>query len=465
MIGGAAMKLFGRARVLGMLLVLGVPAGIATAQLSPAERQARAERTERHYQATLKAMKLGPLRQGADGWNRQAPNAANYDEERVEPVLALPHLLTLQSGKAVVTARDWQRRRAEIARLLEEQVYGRVPSSAPKLRWEEVSAERRQKGGKAVLTRRYLGRPMGGSSRAAPLAADLAVTLPVGAAGPVPMVIDLGFPEGFRFPGAPRQSESGGNWTDQVIESGWGYAILVPTSVQPDDGAGLGEGVIGHAAGGGPRKPDEWGALRAWAWGASRALDLLGADPAVDRRRVAVSGLSRYGKAALVAMAFDPRFSVGLIGSSGAGGAKLLRRNFGERLENLTSSGEYHWFAPNFLRYGGPRQVSDLPVDAHSLIAMAAPRPLFIGAGNFDADGWVDPRGSFEAAREASAVYRLLGHEGLVGAAYPAIGELRAGGRIAFRQHEGGHTNGPNWQSFIAFAQKQWAGMRARPAR
>jgi hypothetical protein len=232
--------------------------------------------------------------------------------------------------------------------------------------------------------------------------------------------------------------------------------VLVPSTVQPDDGAGLKEGVIGAASRGRPRAPDEWGALRAWAWGASRALDLLEKEPLIDRRRVAVEGLSRYGKAALVAMAFDRRFSIGFIGSSGAGGAKLLRRNFGERLENLASSGEYHWFAPNFLKYGGPLTVADLPVDAHSLIAMAAPRPLFIGAGNFEADGWVDPRGSFEAARAASAVYRLLGHEGLVGDSYPGIGETRAAGRIAFRQHEGGHNNGPNWPAFIDFAAAQW---------
>jgi hypothetical protein len=241
-----------------------------------------------------------------------------------------------------------------------------------------------------------------------------------------------------------------------VLRRGWGFATLVPWTVQPDDGAGLREGVIGFTSGRRPRAGDAWGALRAWAWGASRAYDLLALDPHVDRRRIAIEGLSRYGKAALVTMAYDERFSLGFIGSSGAGGAKLLRRDYGERIGNLAASGEYHWFAPNFLSYAGPRTEADLPVDAHSLIALAAPRPLFIGAGNPDEDNWVDARGSWEAARAASSVYRLLGVPGLVGDAYPAINETRAEGRIAFRQHEGGHTNLQNWPAFLEFAARQW---------
>jgi hypothetical protein len=289
------------------------------------------------------------------------------------------------------------------------------------------------------------------------VAIELDVTLPEAVRGRVPVVMELGFPEGFHFPGFPIPPKTGPDWMEQVIGRGWGYAILVPNTIQPDDGAGLTEGVIGLASRGRPRAPDEWGALRAWAWGASRALDRLLADRRVDGRRVAIEGLSRYGKAALVTMAYDPRFSIGLIGSSGAGGAKLLRRDFGERVENLAASGEYHWFAPNFLRYAGPLRTADLPVDAHELIALAAPRPLFIGAGTLAAgDGWVDPRGSFEAARAASPAWRLLGLPGLVGDGLPAIGETRDSGRLAFRQHEGGHTNGPNWPAFLAFAARMW---------
>jgi len=245
----------------------------------------------------------------------------------------------------------------------------------------------------------------------------------------------------FQLP--PRNEDGDPPNTWELVADGWGFALLDPTTVQADNGAGLTRGIIGLTNHGQPRKPEDWGALRAWAWGASKALDLFLTEPRIDAKRVAVEGLSRYGKAALVTMAFDQRFSLGFIGSSGAGGAKPLRRDFGERLENLTASGEYHWFAPAFLRYGGPKTVNDLPFDAHSVIALAAPRPLFIGAGNLEQDGWVDPKGSAIAAQEALPVYRVLG----------APEDC-----VVFRQHEGGHTNGPNWPAFLDFAEKVWSG-------
>jgi hypothetical protein len=332
-------------------------------------------------------------------------------------------------------------------------VYGRVPATAPTIHWQLKSTELRSKGGIPVTTRHYIGK----AAEDPKLAIQLDVTLPSKGRRAVPLILELGFPEGFHFPGFPPPPNTGPDWTEQVIARGWGYAILVPYTVQPDDGAGLSESVIGIASHGNPREADAWGALRAWAWGASRAYDLFAQDPRIDRRRVAVEGLSRYGKTALVTMAYDQRFSIGFIGSSGAGGAKLLRRNFGEQIGNLAASGEYHWFAPNFLKYDGPLTVNDLPVDAHELIALVAPRPLFIGAGTVEhGDGWVDPRGSFEAARAASPAYRLLGVKGLVGETYPAVGEARDAGRIAFRQQPDGHSNALNWPAFLAFAARQW---------
>jgi hypothetical protein len=424
----------------------------AFAQPNP-ERQAA---TEKDYRATLGRVGVHEVRPGADGFNRTAPNAANYDEARVGAVPPLPPLLTNAAGEAVTSRGGWERRRRELIALLDSEMYGRVPANAPAIRWEFTNQEFRRVGGVAVVTRRYLGRAANFGLDSPFFAIELTIDMPEAVRGRIPMILEFGFPENFRFPGPPRPQPPGPTGREQVLQRGWGFAVLVPSTVQADDGAGLREGVIGFAAHGRPRGNEDWGALRAWAWGASRAYDLFLLDPHIDRRRIAIEGLSRYGKAALVTMAYDERFTLGFIGSSGAGGAKLLRRDFGERMGNLAASGEYHWFAPNFLRYAGPRQVADLPIDAHTLIAMAAPRALFIGAGNFNEDGWVDPRGSWEAARAASPVWRLYGLEGLSGDSYPAINETRDAGRIAFRQHEGGHSNGPNWPAFLAFAERVW---------
>jgi hypothetical protein len=261
----------------------------------------------------------------------------------------------------------------------------------------------------------------------------------------------------------------GPTWQQQVAAKGWGYAIIVPTSIQADNGAGLTQGVIGLVNKGQPRKPDDWGALRAWAWGASRALDYFETDPAVDAKQVGIEGLSRYGKAALVAMAYDPRFAIGFIGSSGEGGAKLHRHVFGEQVENLTGSGEYHWMAGNFLKYGGPLTPGDLPVDSHELIALCAPRPTFISYGAASGPGsegtWVDQRGSFMAAVAAGPVYRLLGKRPLSSTEFPAVEQGLMDGDLTWRQHAGGHTTGPNWPTFLAWADRYIKGPGTKGAK
>jgi lysophospholipase L1-like esterase len=242
-----------------------------------------------------------------------------------------------------------------------------------------------------------------------------------------------------------------------VLQHGWGYAVLVPTSFQADNGAGLTKGIIGLCNRGQPRKPDDWGTLRAWAWGASRALDYLETDKSVDAKRVAIEGLSRYGKAALVTLTYEPRIAIGFIGSSGAGGAKLLRRNFGEQVENLASSSEYHWFCGNFLKYAGPLTSGDLPVDAHELIALCAPRPMLISVGSPKVEGnWIDGRGMFMAEVAAGPVYRLLGKKDLGTTEMPPMETALTDGDLAFRQHSGGHTTGPNWPTFLNFASRDF---------
>jgi hypothetical protein len=270
----------------------------------------------------------------------------------------------------------------------------------------------------------------------------------------------------FNFPPRPRGTNATGtnavarfsaagaspSWQQQVLAKGWGCAIFTPVSVQPDNGAGLSEGIIGLCNHGQPRKPDDWGALRAWAWGASRAMDYFESDGRVDARRVGIEGHSRYGKAALVAMAYDPRFAIVYVSSSGEGGAKLHRRNWGEIVENVAGEGEYHWMAGNFLKYAGPLNWNDLPVDSHELIALCAPRPVFIGAGSTNGDAWADAKGMFMAEAAAGPVSRLLGKKDLGTTEFPAIETTLTNSDLAFRQHTGGHTDAPNWPTFIAFA-------------
>jgi hypothetical protein len=303
-------------------------------------------------------------------------------------------------------------------------------------------------GGKAVVTRKLVGHVDNSGYPAINVDIELYLTTKVDAKG-VPVIIEFFPPEwAARIPPQPSPS-----WQEQVIARGWAYAILSPTSIQADNGAGLTRGIIGLVNKGQARKPEDWGALRAWAWGASRALDYLATDPAVDAKRAVIEGVSRYGKASLVTMAYEPRFAMGFIGSSGMGGAALHRRRIGELLENVAGSGEYHWMAGNYIKYAGPLTAKDLPVDSHELIALAAPRPLFIGAGNPDkGDAWVDPRGMFMAAVAASPVYRLLGKRALDTTEFPPIETPLTAGELAYRQHAGGHTSYPNWPTFLDFA-------------
>jgi hypothetical protein len=184
----------------------------------------------------------------------------------------------------------------------------------------------------------------------------------------------------------------------------------------------------------------------------------------VDAKRVGIEGLSRYGKAAIVAMAYDRRFAIGFIGSSGAGGVKLHRRHFGEKVENVASSGEYHWMAGNYLKYAGPLSAKDLPVDSHQLVALCAPRPVFISVGSQKVEGgWVDARGMFMAGVAAGPVYELLGKKGLGTGEFPAQEDALVGGEVAFRQHAGGHTTGPNWPTFLKYAGRYLGAPAAKP--
>jgi 6-phosphogluconolactonase (cycloisomerase 2 family) len=417
--------------------------------------------TEKDHQNMMDQLSIKTIRRGRDGNNTNSPYYANYDEARANPFPNLPDPLVLKNGEKVTTAEMWwQQRRPEIVEDFDREIYGRVPANTPKVNWEVVSATRTNDGNIPVITKKLVGHVDNSSFTNITVNIDLTLTTPANAAGPVPVIMQFGFnfPPGFsaRFRGTNAPGGFGGNtgptWQQQVLAKGWGCAVIYPYTVQADNGAGLTQGIIGLVNQGRHRKPDDWGALRAWAWGASRALDYFETDPAVDARQVGLEGHSRFGKATLVAMAYDPRFAIAYVSSSGEGGAKLSRRNWGEVVENVAGSGEYHWMAGNFIKYAGPLNWGDLPVDSHELIALCAPQPVFISAGATQGDGWVDAKGSFLAAAAAGPVYVLLGKKDLGTTNFPPIETTLIDGDIAFRQHSGGHTDAPNWPTFLKFA-------------
>jgi hypothetical protein len=468
---------------------------------------------EQDHQNMMDQLGIKALRPGPSG-NENAPNHANYDESKANPYPNLPDPLTLNDGQKVTTAEMWRdKRRPELVELFSKYVYGRVPASTPNVTWTVTAEDHEFLGFTPVVAKDLIGTVDNSSYPAISVKIHMTLVTPARAAGPVPVLMEFtraGFPnpneprgeELARVNAAfeklliqqdpslkdvfgkhpaweplketpffqrPELNEDGGlpnEW--QLVANGWGFVRFDPASVQADDGAGITRGIIGLCNHGQPRKPDDWGALRAWAWGASRALDYLETVHGVDAKHVGIEGVSRYGKAALVTEAFDPRFAMGLIGSSGKGGATLLRRNFGEAVESLTG-GEYYWMAGNFMKYGaseasfGSMTPGDLPVDSNELIALTAPRLTFISYG-IPAKGdakWLDHEGSWMATVDASRVWQLLDAKGLEGvegdyrtAKMPPVNQGLLGGKLAWRQDDGGHTDAPNMKWFLEWADK-----------
>jgi hypothetical protein len=402
--------------------------------------------------------------------NARKVGSANFDEAKANPYPDLPDPLVTNSGKKVTTAKAWwNQRRPEIVEAFDREIYGRVPKTVPKVRWEVVHSTRQSVGDVPILTKTLVGHVDNSGYPQVTVDIRLWLSTPANAKGPVPVIMVFSRPpEGDSPPSAvaPEQqgAPSGASWQAQVLAKGWGFAILDPASIQADNGAGLRKGIIGLVNKGEPRKPDDWGALRAWAWGADRAMDYFETDSSVDAKRVGIQGHSRYGKAALVSMAYDQRIAIAFVSSSGEGGAKLHRHNFGEPVENVAAPNEYHWMAGNFLKYAGPLKWSDLPVDSHELIALCAPRPVFLSAGNSvdpavdigHSDAWADAKGTFMAGVAAGPVYRLLGKKDLGTSIFPPIETGILSGNLAFRQHSAGHTPNPNWPYFLTFAEREF---------
>lgn len=466
---------------------------------------------EQDHQNMMDQLGIKALRPGPSG-DESAPNHANYDESRANPYPDIPDPLIANGGEKITTAEQWwKKRRPELVEMFSKYVYGRVPAKVPEVKWSVTAVDHEMIGFTPVIAKDLIGEVDNASYPAIKVRIHMTLITPANAKGPVPtlmMFSRAGFPNPrepseeeferinaawksvlverdpslaevfkqhpawqpvkstpFQFPQLNEDGDLPNQW--QLAAAGWGFVLFDPQSVQADNGAGITRGIIGLVNKGQPRKPDDWGALRAWAWGASRGLDYLATDPAVDAKHVGIEGVSRYGKAALVTMAFDQRFAVVLVGSSGKGGATLLRRNFGEAVESLTG-GEYYWMAGNFMKYGASDAVSgsktpgDIPVDSNELIALCAPRLTFISYGipeKGDAK-WLDHRGSFMATIDANRVFKLLGAKPLdLGDDYrtavmPPVNEGHLDGMLAWRQHDGGHTDAPNMKWFIRWADK-----------
>jgi hypothetical protein len=491
-------KVIDRRAMSGFVAVLALTAGTALAA-PPAPMTAQQD-----HQNMMDQLHITTLRPGFSG-DENAADHANYDPAKANPFPDYPDALTMEDGTPVTTAAQWwTKRRPQIVEAFEREVVGRIPAHVPKVTWTQTASEREffvlPGGFRGVTATRLNGHV--DNSAAPGIAVDIRamLILPEGAknvpvlimfgsaAFPAPMppgdedlaridtalkaqlvARDPGLAEvfakhpGYRVANAPAFPPSPPETRLQdLIGDGWGVLMVDTASIQADDGALLTRGIIGLANKGRPRKPDDWGALRAWGWGASRALDYLQTRPEVDFRHVGIEGVSRYGKAALITAAFDQRFSMVLIGSSGEGGVKPHRRNWGEAVENMTGVGAYHWMAGNFLKYGGPKNAGDIPVDSPELLALVAPRLAFVSYGVPDKGDarWLDHQGSFMATVNAGRVWTLLGAKDLgVGNDYkaasmpPPLTDL-LGGQLAWRQHTGGHTDAPNMASFIAWADR-----------
>ena len=467
---------------------------------------------EQDRQSMMDQLGIKTLRPGFSG-NENAPNHANYDEAKANPYPNLPDPLVMNDGRKVATADMWWKdRRPQLVEMYSKDVYGFVPVDVPPVHWTVTAVDRELIGFTPVIAKDLIGEVDNSSCPAITVKIHMTVVTPANAKAPVPVLMEFtraGFPNPneprgeeldrvnaamkalmlqqdpslkdvfakhpawepfnespfFQPPQLNADGDPPNEW--QLVAAGWGFVRFDPASVQADDGAGLTRGIIGLVNKGQPRKPEDWGALRAWGWGAGRGLDYLETDPAVDAKHVGIEGVSRYGKAALVTMAFDPRFAMVLVGSSGKGGATLLRRNFGEGVENL-ATGEYYWMVGNFMKYDaseasfGVMNPSDLPVDSNELIALCAPRLTFISYGvpeKGDAK-WLDHRGSFMAMVDAGRVFALLGARGpsveggYKTAKMPAVNNGLLDGQLAWRQDDGGHTDAPNIKWFIQWADR-----------
>lgn len=396
------------------------------------------------------------------------PPGANYDETKV-PSYTLPELLKLNSGAAVKDAKTWQeKRRPEIYGLLEQQMFGKAPGRPERMTFELTSLEPNAMGGKAV--RKEIAINTAGKSL------SLLLYLPKNAKGPVPVFLGLNFggnqsvtPEagiklatiwsrnGKTPPATAAESSRGSStssWqAEKILAAGYGLATIYYCDIEPDYNGGLAHSVRQAYLKGGKTElaSDDWGAIGAWAWGLSRAMDYLETDKAVDAKKVALMGHSRLGKTALWAGAADQRFAIVISNDSGEGGAAISRRMFGENVRNLNTSFP-HWFAGNYKQYN--ERVAEMPFDSHFLIALIAPRPVYVNSAQDDQ--WADPKGEFLGAVAASPVWRLFAKKGIDTDQMPGVHQP-VGDAVGYHVRAGKHdVTDYDWEQWIRFADRHF---------
>jgi hypothetical protein len=391
----------------------------------------------------------------------------NYVEASVGSY-TLPDPLLLANGKPVKDPKTWyEKRRPEIVRLFEDNQYGRTPARPPAMKFDAFDPGTPALDGKAL--RRQVTIYFNGD-KSGPKA-DLLLYLPAAARGKVPVLLNIGFSansntvddpgvkpgeiwnrEKKRVPAAAGRAFGRLNVT-KFLDAGFGVATIYYGDVDPDFAGGVPNGVrsLYLKPGRTEPEPNEWGAIGAWAWGLSRAMDYLETDKGVDAKRVAITGVSRLGKTVMWAGAHDTRFALVIASCSGEGGAALSRRNYGETIAHLTAPTRYPYqFAANYGKFA--ENVSQFPVDAHMLVALIAPRPLLLQTGS--TDKWSDPHGEFLAAVAAGPVYRLLGKQDLGVQDMPPAGQPILN-TLGFLMHNGGHGTIPSdWDVFLEFMKK-----------